>query len=93
LITTGASEGAVLGDTREVGEAGAFDGVATTTGGLVAAGDSAAGELETSVEGLGSVETGTRPQADPARTLAVTAATRILNLIRFAPMVSRPSNC
>ena len=100
-MTRGARVGDVLavglvalpGDTRDVGVGGAFDGVATPTGGVVAAGDSVVGEVETSVEGLGSVETGTRPQADPARTHAVTTPTRILNLIRFAPIASRPSNC
>ena len=63
---------ALLGKTRDVGDA--FGGVATPTGDVLVSGDSAAGDVDASVEGLGRLEMGARPHADRMSTVPTSTA-------------------
>jgi hypothetical protein len=83
LIVTGTGGGAVLGLVRlvGVGEGGRREGVGTpplggVEEGVVEDGELIAGEVVTSADGLGALDTGTRPHAAPARMHAVTTASQ-----------------
>jgi hypothetical protein len=79
-MVTGAGGGAVLGLVRlvGVGEGGRREAVgAPPLGGVVVAdGEVVAGDVVTSAEGLGVLDTGARPHATPARMHAVTTASQ-----------------